>query len=42
MDGMDIFLALRRNLNLGLIIEEKARSAVEKKQPFAKVADLFP
>ncbi len=42
MDGMDIFSALHRHLDLGRIIEEKARSAVERKQPFAKVADLFP
>lgn len=42
MDGMDIFHALRQNLDLGLIIEEKVRSAVERKQAFVRVADLFP
>lgn len=42
MDGQDIFFALHRRLDLGRIISLKARHHSEKRQPFAKVTDLFP
>jgi hypothetical protein len=42
MDGTDIYHALNRKLDLGRIIAAKARHHSEKRQPFAKVTDIFP
>ena len=42
MDGTDIYFALVRGLDLGLVIGAKARHHSEKRQPFVKVTDLFP
>lgn len=42
MDGRDIYFALTRRLDLGRVIEMKARRHVERRQPFARVTDLFP
>ena len=42
MDGTDIYFALIRKLALGRVIGAKARHHSEKRQPFAKVTDLFP
>jgi hypothetical protein len=42
MDGQDIYIALNRKLDPGLVIREKARAASERKNPFAKVLELFP
>lgn len=42
MDGSDIYYALNRRLDLGVVVGKKARHHVEKRQPFAKVTDLFP
>ncbi|RVI97660.1 DUF3644 domain-containing protein [Sinorhizobium meliloti] len=41
MDGQDIYIALNRRLDPGLVICEKARAASERKNPFAKVLELF-
>ena len=42
MDGADIYFALNRRLDLGRVIGAKARHHSEKRQPFAKVTDIFP
>jgi hypothetical protein len=42
MDGTDIYFALNRKLDLGRVIAAKARHHSEKRQPFAKVTDIFP
>lgn len=42
MDGTDIYFALSRRLDLGRVIGAKVRHHSEKRQPFAKVTDLFP
>ncbi|WP_434118766.1 restriction endonuclease [Sinorhizobium meliloti] len=42
MDGQDIYIALSRGIDPGLVIREKARAAAERKNPFAKVLELFP
>jgi hypothetical protein len=42
IDGMDVYLALRRRTDPGRITEEKARSTGERKQPFVHVSELFP
>jgi len=42
MDGTDIYFALNRRLDLGRVIGAKARHHSEKRQPFAKVTDIFP
>jgi hypothetical protein len=42
MDGTDIYFALNRRLDLGRIIAAKARHHSEKRQPFARVTDIFP
>ena len=42
MDGQDIYIALNRRLDPGIVIREKARAASERKNPFAKVLELFP
>jgi hypothetical protein len=42
LDGADIYFALERGLNLGHVIGAKVRHHSEKRQPFAKVATLFP
>ena len=42
MDGQDIYIALNRRMDPGLVIREKARAAAERKNPFAKVLELFP
>lgn len=42
MDGTDIYHALHRQLDLGLVIGKKVRHHSEKRQPFGKVTDLFP
>lgn len=42
MDGTDIYHALNRRLDLGRVIAAKARYHAERRQPFAKVTDLFP
>lgn len=42
MDGADIYHSLHRRLDLGRVITVKARHHAERRQPFAKVTDLFP
>ncbi len=42
MDGADIYFALNHRLDLGRVIGAKARHHSEKRQPFAKVTDIFP
>jgi hypothetical protein len=42
MDGTDIYFALNRRLDLGRVIAAKARHHSERRQPFAKVTDIFP
>lgn len=42
MDGQDIYIALSRRLDPAIVIREKARAASERKNPFAKVLELFP
>jgi hypothetical protein len=42
MDGTDIYYALNRRLDLADVIRTKARYHAERRQPFAKVTDLFP
>lgn len=42
MDGTDIYYALNRRLDLAEVIRKKARYHAERRQPFAKVTDLFP
>jgi hypothetical protein len=42
MDGQDIYIALNRRLDPGIVIREKARAASERKNAFAKVLELFP
>jgi Restriction endonuclease len=41
MDGTDIYYALNRRLDLGRVIAMKARYHAERRQPFARVTDLF-
>ena len=41
MDGTDIYHSLNRRLDLGRVIAAKARYHAERRQPFAKVTDLF-
>jgi len=41
MDGADIYFALNRQLHLADVIRKKARHHAERRQPFAKVTDLF-
>jgi hypothetical protein len=41
MDGSDIYFVLNRRLDLGRVIGSKVRHHSEKRQPFAKVTDLF-
>lgn len=42
MDGADIYFALHRRLDLGRVIAAKVRHHSERRQPFARVTDLFP
>lgn len=42
MDGQDIYISLSRRLDPAIVIREKARAASERKNPFAKVLELFP
>jgi hypothetical protein len=42
MDGTDIYFTLNRRLDLGRVIAAKARHHSEKRQPFARVTDIFP
>ncbi|WP_292230209.1 restriction endonuclease [Mesorhizobium sp.] len=42
MDGTDIYHALNRRLDLREVIRKKARYHSERRQPFARVTDLFP
>ncbi len=42
MDGSDIYHALHRRLDFGKVIGKKVRHHSEKRQPFARVTDLFP
>jgi hypothetical protein len=42
MDGQDIYIALNRRLDPAMVIREKARAASERKNPYAKVLELFP
>ncbi|MCR6735469.1 MAG: restriction endonuclease [Afipia sp.] len=42
MDGTDIYFVLNRQLDLGRVIGAKARHHSEKRQPFARVTDIFP
>ncbi len=42
MDGQDIYIAVSRRLDPTIVIREKARAASERKNPFAKVLELFP
>lgn len=41
MDGTDIYHALNRRLDLREVIRKKARHHSERRQPFARVTDLF-
>lgn len=41
MDGTDIYHAVNRRLDLAEVIRKKARHHAERRQPFAKVTDLF-
>ena len=41
MDGADIYHALNRQLDLGEVVRKKARYHSERRQPFARVTDLF-
>lgn len=42
MDGSDIYYALNRRLDFGDVIRKKVRRHTERRQPFARVTDLFP
>lgn len=42
MDGADIYHALNRRLDLGEVVRKKVRHHSERRQPFARVTDLFP
>lgn len=42
MDGADIYFTITRHLDLRRVIAAKARHHSEKRQPFAKVTDIFP
>lgn len=42
MDGADIYFSLNHRLDLARVIGAKARHHSEKRQPFARVSDLFP
>ncbi|NTE56613.1 hypothetical protein G6M78_16180 [Agrobacterium tumefaciens] len=42
MDGADIYHALNRRLDLGEVVRKKVRYHSERRQPFARVTDLFP
>lgn len=42
MDGADIYHAMHRRLDLGLVVGKKVRHHAERRQPFARVTDLFP
>jgi hypothetical protein len=42
MDGTDIYHALNRRLDLGAVVRKKVRHHSERRQPFARVTDLFP
>jgi hypothetical protein len=42
MDGADIYHAVNRRLDLGDVIRKKVRHHSERRQPFARVTDLFP
>ncbi|MBZ9844639.1 MULTISPECIES: restriction endonuclease [unclassified Mesorhizobium] len=41
MDGADVYHALNRRLDLGEVIRKKVRYHSERRQPFARVTDLF-
>ncbi|AIC29518.1 restriction endonuclease type II-like protein (plasmid) [Rhizobium etli bv. mimosae str. IE4771] len=41
MDGADIYHAVNRRLDLAEVIRRKARHHSERRQPFARVTDLF-
>ncbi|AUX78690.1 restriction endonuclease [Sinorhizobium fredii] len=41
MDGADIYHALNRRLDLGEVVRKKVRHHSERRQPFARVTDLF-
>lgn len=41
MDGQDIYIALNKRLDPGLVVREKTRAASERKNPHAKVLELF-
>ncbi|MDO9416473.1 restriction endonuclease [Pararhizobium sp.] len=42
MDGTDIYHALTRRLDLGEVIRKKIRIHTERRQPFARVTEIFP
>jgi hypothetical protein len=42
MDGSDIMQVLMRSLSLVDVIGAKLRHAVERKDPYGKVVELFP
>jgi hypothetical protein len=42
MDGADIYHAVHRRLDLGIVVGKKVRHHAERRQPFARVTDLFP
>ncbi|MBO9127699.1 MULTISPECIES: restriction endonuclease [unclassified Rhizobium] len=42
MDGADIYHALNRRIDLGEVVRKKVRHHSERRQPFARVTDLFP
>lgn len=42
MDGLDLYELLRRELPLAVVLERKARRAVETGLLFARIRDLFP
>lgn len=41
MDGTDIYHALHKRLDLGVVVGKKVRHHSEKRKPFARVTDLF-
>jgi hypothetical protein len=41
MDGADIYHSLSNRLDLGDVIRRKVRHHSERRQPFARVTDLY-
>lgn len=42
MDGADIYYALNKRIDVGEVIRKKVRFHSERRQPFARVTELFP